>query len=550
MHQSCEPVRYYIAIDLKSFYASAECMARQLDPLSTNLVVADPARTEKTICLAVSPSLKAYGIPGRARLFEVIQKVRDANGQRLFRLAQKPSGNGDPVDFSPSKTPGFTGRSVDACALAKDPSLEIDYIVAPPRMNHYIEISSHIYQIYLKYIAPEDIHVYSIDEVMMDVTSYLNIYHCSARELAKRLIQEVLKETGITAAAGIGTNLYLCKIAMDIVAKHMPADQDGVRIAFLDEMSYRRLLWNHQPITDFWRVGRGYAKKLAEHGMYTMGDIARCSLGKADDYYREDLLYRLFGINAELLIDHAWGYEPVTIRDIKAYRPANNSLNAGQVLTRPYDFQQARLVTKEMTEALVLELVEKGLLTNQVILTICYDRINIDDPSIRKNYRGEVTTDRYGRKTPRQAHGSRNLKQFTSSTRLVTEAMLQLYEEIVDPDLLVRKIYVTANHLKSGFVEDHLSSPLAAAFVEDPPGTPEQTDLFTDFEQMNLFTDYEALEKERIRENENLEREHRLQLAMLSIQKKYGKNAILRGTDYEDGATARQRNEQIGGHKA
>ena len=382
----------YIAIDLKSFYASVECRERSRDPLTTNLVVADPSRTEKTICLAVSPSLKKYGLSGRARLFEVIQKVNAANNIRKLK--------------APNHV--FSGSSDDSTELQKNPSLKIDYIIAPPRMARYMEYSTKIYNIYLKYIAPEDIHIYSIDEVFIDVTHYLSTYNMTARELAMTMIQDILDTTGITATAGIGTNMYLCKIAMDIVAKHIEPDKNGVRIAELDEMSYRRLLWNHRPITDFWRVGRGYSKKLEKIGLYTMGDIARCSIGKPTDYYSEELLYKLFGINAELLIDHAWGYEPCTMEDVKAYKPETNSISSGQVLHCPYEFDKARLVVKEMTDLMVLDLVDKGLVTNQIVLTIGYDIENITDKNRSQSYKGTVTTNYYGKKVPKPAHGTTN----------------------------------------------------------------------------------------------------------------------------------------------
>ncbi len=504
--------RQYIAIDLKSYYASVECVERKLDPLKTNLVVADPERTEKTICLAVSPSLKAYGIPGRARLFEVVQRVREVNAERR------------------GKAPGrrFSGSSYDAQELAGHPELELAYIVAPPRMAFYMDYSTVIYRIYLKYIAPEDIHVYSIDEVFMDVTAYLATYGLTARELASRMIHDVLEATGITATAGIGTNLYLCKVAMDIVAKHVPADENGARIAQLDEMSYRELLWDHRPLTDFWRVGRGYQRRLEENGLFTMGDIARCSLGGPGEFHNEELLYRLFGVNAELLIDHAWGWEPVTMEQIKAYRPETNSLSSGQVLKCPYPFEKGRLVVQEMTDLLVLELVEKKLVTDQMELSIGYDVENLTDREIRNEYKGEVTMDRYGRMVPKHAHGSANLGQMTSSTRRITEAVLELYDRIVDPRLLIRRITVAANHLG----EERLER-------EKPV-----------FEQLDLFTDYGALEREREKEKAQREKERRLQEAVLSVKKKYGKNAILKGMNFQEGATARERNSQIGGHKA
>ncbi|MCM1101181.1 MAG: DNA methylase [Clostridium sp.] len=504
----------YIAIDLKSFYASVECVERQLDPMDTHLVVADASRTEKTICLAVSPSLKAFGIPGRARLFEVVQKVREVNA---LRKSQAPHGR-------------FTGESHSADELREHPELELSYIIATPRMAHYLEYSAKIYEIYLKYIAPEDMHVYSIDEVFMDVTAYLKTYSLSARELAARIIRDVLTQTGITATAGIGTNLYLCKIAMDIVAKHVEPDQSGVRIAELDEMSYRELLWEHTPITDFWRVGHGYAKKLAEHGMFTMGDIARCSVGDAESYYNEDLLYKLFGVNAELLIDHAWGWEPVTIDLIRQYKPEANSVSSGQVLQCPYDHAKAGIVVKEMTDALVLDLVEKHLVTDQLTLTIGYDIENLTDPTIRRQYKGEVTTDRYGRQVPKHAHGTVNLDRPSSSTRQIMDAVLELYERIADPGLSVRRITIAATRLTD---EDALHTEESNAYV-----------------QMDLFTDYDALDRQNREEETRLKKERALQEAVLSVKKKYGKNAILRGMNLEDGATGTERNNQIGGHKA
>ena len=498
--------RTYIAIDLKSFYASVECKERNRDPLTTNLVVADKSRTEKTICLAVSPALKCYGIPGRARLFEVVQKVKEANSARRWK--------------APNRT--FIGSSDDSTELNINPALEIDYIVAPPRMALYLEYSTRIYSIYLKYIAPEDIFPYSIDEVFMDVTDYLHTYNMTARELAMTMIQDVLKTTGITATAGIGTNMYLCKIAMDIVAKHIEPDKNGVRIAELDEMSYRRKLWSHRPITDFWRVGNGYAKKLEEHGLYTMGDIARCSIGKPNELYNEELLYKLFGINAELLIDHAWGYEPCTMEQVKAYKPETNSVSSGQVLHCPYDYDKAKLIVKEMTDQMVLDLVDKGLVTDQLVLTIGYDIENLSNPNLKNQYKGEITIDRYGRKVPK------HLKKKTSSTRLITNAVMDLYDRIVDEHLLVRRITITANKL-----------------VDEKSVKQEN-----EYQQLDLFTDYEAQRKKQAEEEEKLERERRMQEAMLSIKKKFGKNAVLKGMNLEEGATAKDRNEQIGGHKA
>lgn len=507
-----EKKRSYIAIDLKSFYASAECVDLGYDPLNTNLVVADSSRTEKTICLAVSPSLKSYGISGRARLFEVVQRVKEVNAERK------------------RKAPGgvLTGSSCDARELAANPSLAVDYYVATPRMAHYMKFSTQIYDIYLKYIAPEDIHVYSIDEVFIDATPYLRTYEMTAHELAMKMIRNVLDETGITATAGIGTNLYLCKIAMDIVAKHMPADKDGVRIAELDEISYRELLWEHQPITDFWRVGRGIARRLASKGLYTMGDVARCSIGGKNEYYNEDLLYKLLGINAELLIDHAWGYEPVRISDIKSYRPATNSISSGQVLMCPYTYDKARLITREMTELLALDLVDKKLVTDQVVLTIGYDIESLIDPVIRAKYSGEVVTDPYGRKVPKHAHGTANLKMPTSSTRLIMDAMMEIYDRVVNPDLLVRRVTIVANRIRK---------------ESDIPPKPST-------EQLSFLVDYEARDREEAEEAEALGKERRAQEAMLMIKKKYGSNAILKGMNFEEGATTKDRNKQIGGHKA
>ena len=502
----------YIAIDLKSFYASQECIERGLDPLKTNLVVADASRTEKTICLAVSPSLKAYGIPGRARLFEVVQKVREVNALRRDRAPNRE----------------FTGKSFDAAELDSNPALELDYIAAPPRMGHYMECSTRIYNIYLKYVAPEDIHVYSIDEVFIDATPYLRISGLTPREFARRMIQDVLDTTGITATAGIGTNLYLCKIAMDIVAKKVEPDEFGVRIAELDEMRYRRQLWDHRPLTDFWRVGRGIARKLEKHGMFTMGDVARCSLGRPGEFFSEDLLYKLFGVNAELLIDHAWGWEPCTLRDIRAYKPQSNSLGSGQVLHCAYTAEKGKLITREMTDLLVLDLVDKKLVTNQMVLTVGYDIENLTDPARQKAYRGEITTDHYGRKIPKHAHGTVNLHRRTSSTRIITEAVMDLYDRIVDPGLLVRRINIVACNI----------APEGAIREEE------------NFQQLDMFSDFGDQQREREAEDEVLAREKRRQQAVLTIRKKYGKNAILKGMNYEDGATTRDRNNQIGGHKA
>ena len=556
----------YIAIDLKSFYASVECRERGLDPLDTNLVVADESRTDKTICLAVTPSLKSYGISGRGRLFEVKQRVKEANAGRQH------------------DAPGhrLDGTSHFFSELQADPSLAIDFIIAPPRMAYYMEYSTRIYQVYLKYIAPEDIVVYSIDEVFMDVTDYLNTYKLSAHDLAMKIILDVLETTGITATAGIGTNLFLCKVAMDIVvysidevfmdvtdylntyklsahdlamkiildvlettgitatagigtnlflckvamdivAKHIPADKNGVRIAELDEMKFRRELWSHQPLTDFWRVGRGIAKKLEQNGMFTMGDVALCS------ERNEDLLYKLFGKNAELLIDHAWGWEPTTIEAIKAYRPSSNSLSSGQVLHCPYEPQKAKLVVREMTDLLVLDLVDKGLVTDQMVLTVGYDIENLTDPARRAKYHGAVETDHYGRQIPKQAHGSINLDGHTSSTRKIMCAVSELFDRIVDKNLLVRRMYVVANHV------------LPEADV------PKKNDGAV---QLDLFTDYAAEEEKQKAEDAALERERKIQAATLAIKKKYGKNAILKAMNLEEGATAKDRNAQIGGHKA
>ncbi len=503
--------RTYIAIDLKSFYASVECVERGLDPLQTNLVVADESRTTKTICLAVSPSLKKHGISGRARLFEVVQKVREVNGRRRR--------------YAPNHQ--FTGFSYDDRELMMHPELELEYIIAPPRMAHYIEYSTRIYDIYLKYVAPEDMHVYSIDEVFIDATAYLDLYGLSPRDLVMKIILDVLKTTGITATAGIGTNMYLAKIAMDIMAKHIPADKNGVRIAELDEMTYRKELWNHRPLTDFWRVGKGYMRRLEEQGLYTMGDVARCSIGKPSDYYNEDLLYKIFGINAELLIDHAWGYEPCTIEEIKKYKPENNSICSGQVLQEPYTYEMAKLAVREMADLLGLDLVDKGLVTNQIVLTVSYDIENLKDPDRRK-YSGEIKQDSYGRSVPKHAHGTMNLEDYTSSSNELIRAVTELYDRIMNKKLLVRKLYVTANHI----ISEH-----------DIPKKNE-------YEQLDFFTDYEERERIQAAKQEELQRERKMQEAMLSIKKKFGKNAILKGMNLEEGATAKNKNSQIGGHKA
>ena len=498
--------RTFIAIDLKSMYASVECVARGLDPLTTNLVVADVSRTEKTICLAVTPSLKAYGIGGRARLFEVVQRLREVNYERQMK--------------SPSRR--LTGKSFSDIELKEHPDWAVDYIAAPPRMAHYIDVSSKIYGIYLKYIAPEDIHVYSIDEVFMDVTAYLKSYKMSAHELAMTMIRDVLSQTGITATAGIGTNMYLCKVAMDIVAKKAPANKDGVRIAELDEMSYRKQLWDYRPITKFWRVGKGIAEKLAMYGIDTMGKVARQSVKN------EELLYRLFGVNAELLIDHAWGWEPCTMDMVKAYKPENNSFSNGQVLQSAYDFKKARVVVQEMAENMALDLVSKRLVTDQIILTVGYDRESLTNPDIRAHYHGEVTTDYYGRQVPKHAHGTANLSRKTSSTKLITEAVVDLFDRIVNKDLLVRRLNLTVNHVVNEEEANRRTTPT----------------------QLDLFTDYEELARQQEAEKAELDKERRIQEAQLAIKQRFGKNAILRGLNFEEGATAKERNEQIGGHKA
>lgn len=481
----------YIAIDLKSFYASVECVERGLDPLTTNLVVADVSRTEKTICLAVSPSLKSYGIPGRARLFEVVQKVRSINEQRC-RMA-----------------PGWrlAGSSSDNNAVRANPSLALEYIVAPPRMHRYMEVSTKVYGVYLKYIAPEDIHVYSCDEVFIDATAYLGTYKCTARELAVRMIRDVLATTGITATAGVGTNMFLAKVAMDVEAKHCPADKDGVRIAQLDEMTFRQKYWDHRPLTDFWRIGHGLAARLEANYMYTLGDVARCSVNC------EARLYKLFGVNAELLIDHAWGWEPCTIAQIKSYKPSVNSISTGQVLSKPYSFEMAKVVVREMTDNLVLDLVAKKLVTDRMTLVVGYDIENLTDERRRKAYTGPVEKDWYGREVPKPSHGTIRLNGQTSSTNQILDAVMHLFDRIVDRNLLVRRMNVVAENT----VDE------AKADV-----------------QLSLFED----------RREDGDRERRRQEAILAIKKKYGKNAILKGMNFEEGATAKERNRQIGGHKA
>ncbi len=489
-----------ICIDLKSFYASVECVERGLDPLKANLVVADSSKTEKTICLAVTPSLKSLGVPGRPRLFEVQQILKGVN-ERRRRFARYGR---------------FSGKSTDITQLEADNSLEADFIIAPPRMAKYMEVSTRIYEVYLRYIAPEDIHVYSIDEVFIDVTSYLETYKCTAHQLAIAMIRDVLRETGITATAGIGTNLYLAKIAMDIVAKKMPADKNGVRIAELDEMSYRQQLWEHRPLTDFWRIGKGISRRLENAHMYTMGDVAECSV------YNEDRLYRLFGVNAELLIDHAWGWEPCTIADIKSYKPKAHSISQGQVLFRPYTFDEGSIIVREMSELLVLDLVDKGLAADQIVLTVGYDHTEIPE-----DFEGSMEYDHYGRKLPKQAHGSKNLGEYTSSTKKIVSAMAELYAEIVDRRLLVRRMYVVANHV---VYERYLQK--------------------NEYIQLDLFSDWDSVQAEQEKQKQEKQREKAIQQAMLGIKKKYGKNAILKGLNFEEGATSIERNGQVGGHKA
>ena len=491
--------KIYISIDLKSFYASVECRERGLNPLTTNLVVADSSRTEKTVCLAVSPSLKKHGIAGRARLFEVIQKVREVNSERRYKALGHV----------------FNGKSYDDTELQKHPEYELDYIVATPQMKKYMKYSTDIYNIYLQYFSPEDIYVYSIDEVLIDITHYLKTYNMKATELVTKVINDVYDKTKITATAGIATNLYLCKVAMDIVAKHTKPNEKGVRIACLDEMMYRKKLWEHRPLTDFWRVGKGYAKKLEQNGMFTMGDVALCSVND------EDKLYKLFGINAELLIDHAWGYEPCTIESIKSYKPNTKSISSGQVLHCPYNYDKTKLIIKEMTELLVLDLVDKHLVTNQIVLTVGYDIDNINNKDI--NYTGEITIDRYGRKIPKHAHGTINLEHKTSSTKIITEAVMKLYDRIIDKRLLTRRINITANNV-----------------IDE-----EKAEREDRYEQIDLFNNYKEVEESKSKEK----KERNLQRSILDIKKKYGKNAILKGMNFEEGATTIERNEEVGGHK-
>lgn len=491
--------RTYAAIDLKSFYASVECRDRNLDPLITNLVVADQRRTDRTICLAVSPALKSFGVPGRPRLFEVIQKVQEVNSSRQWY----------------ARGHEFHGASTQLPELQSDPGLKLDYIIAPPRMARYMEYSTRIYAIYLKYLSSNDIHVYSIDEILADITDYIKLYKMNARELVETMIHDIYEQTGITATAGIGSNLYLCKIAMDIVAKKAKPDTHGVRIAELDEQSYREQLWNHRPLTDFWRVGKGYQKKLESHGIFTMGDIARCSIGKSTDYYNEDLLYNMFGVNAELLIDHAWGWEPCTLNDIKMYKPETTSMSSGQVLHEPYPYEKVRLVVQEMTDSLVLDLVQKKMATDQIILTIGYDRCNV-------NYTGPRSTDAYGRTVPKHAHGTVRLESHTSTASILTKKTMELFQRIMDKYLLARKITICFGHLKE--------------------------DKAPEFVQMSLF-DFTS-SKQQIEKTKDTQKEHQLQEAILELKTKFGKNAVLKGTSLMEGATAMERNEQIGGHKA
>lgn len=507
-----EKQKQYIAIDLKSFYASVECVERGLNPLCTNLVVADESRTEKTICLAVSPSLKAYGLNGRARLFEVIEKVRQVNLERKKHAVNHK----------------FSGKSNDANELEKDPSLELSYIVARPRMAYYMKYSTKIYSIYLKYVSDEDMHVYSIDEVFMDVTKYLDTYGMTAAELAQIILDDVYETTGLTATAGIGTNLYLSKIAMDIIAKHIKPGKNGARIAQLDEMSYRKKLWSHRPITDFWRIGSGYAKKLEENGMYTMGDVALCSVGGANDYYNEDLLYKLFGVNAELLIDHAWGWEPCEIEQIKNYRPKTSSISMGQVLKCPYSFEKTKIIVREMADALSLDLVEKELVTNQITLTVGYDVKNLSESETGVLYKGTITTDRYGRAVPKHGHGSSNFEQPTFSSKQIVAAALELFEKICNPELYVRRITISAEQLVLySEIENNKKS-----------------------EQLSLFVDYEKRAKEQAKRSEDMQKEKSIQKTVIALKKKYGKNALLRGTSFIEGATGKERNREIGGHRA
>ena len=498
--------KVYACIDLKSFYASVECVERGLDPLTTNLVVADGSRTEKTVCLAISPSMKQYGLNGRARLFEVVQKVREVNADRRYKNYRKP----------------FKGKSYNDLELKKDRSLELDYITAVPRMSHYMKYSTKIYDIYLRYVSPDDIYVYSIDEVICDITNYLSINKLTPRELVTKMIHDVYVETGITATAGIGTNMYLAKIAMDIVAKHSGADKFGVRMAELDEMSYRKKLWSHRPITDFWRVGKGYAKRLESRGMFTMGDIARCSIKN------EELLYKMFGINAELLIDHAWGWEPCTMDKVKEFKPLRNSISTGQVLHCAYNYEKTKLIIKEMSDLLALDLVAKKLVTDQIVLTVGYDIDNLTIPYIKEKYYGEVTVDHYGRKVPKHAHGTINIDHKTSSSKTIVEKTVELFDRIINKDLLIRRINITANNVVNELL-----------VKEDDT-----------FEQYDLFTDYKLKEEMKKKQKKDEEKEHSLQNTILNIKNRFGKNAVLKGMNFEEGGTTIERNNQIGGHKS
>ena len=507
-------MKQYIAIDLKSFYASVECAERGLDPLDANLLVADESRTDKTICLAVSPALKAHGIPGRPRLFEAKQQIDRVNRERK--------------QLAPDRH--FSGKSIFASELNSDLSLELDYIVATPRMAYYMDYSRNIVEIYLRYVSVDDLLVYSIDEVFIDATPYLQTYQMTAHEFAMMLIRQVLKETRITATAGIGTNMYLAKIAMDVVAKKMPADKDGVRIAELDENSYREKLWCHKPLTDFWRIGHGIARKLEQNGMHTMGDVARCSVGKSNTFYNENLLYKLFGINAELLIDHAWGWEPTEIADCKAYVPESKSLSSGQVLSRPYSFEEGRVVVQEMADGLAMDLVRKGLMTDQVVLDVAYDTSNLRDPKIAAAYKGAVKSDYYGRPAPQRVHGSQKLNRYMSSSGRIMEAVCDIYDRIVDRDLTVRRFGIAVLRLLT------VDEVQTAETAKEP-------------EQLSMFRDYAAEEKAKQEDDAALEKERKMQEALLHIRDRYGKNSVIKGLNLQDGATAIERNEQVGGHR-
>ena len=496
--------KVYMWIDLKSFYASVECIERGLDPLNTNLVVADESRTEKTVCLAITPSLKQYGLGGRARLFEVIQKVKSINYERRKNNNYKK----------------FNSKSFLDSELKKDRTLELDFIIAPPQMKKYMKYSTNIYKIYLKYLAPEDIFVYSIDEVFCDITTYLSMYQMTAKELVSKIIKDVYDTTGITATAGIGTNMYLAKVCMDIVAKHTEPNEIGVRIAEIDEMSYRKLLWNHKPLTSFWRVGKGIADKLEKNGLYTMGDVARCSLNN------ENLLYKLFGVNAELLIDHAWGWEPTTIEEVKAYKPERNSISSGQVLHSPYKYENAKLIVREMIDLLSLDLTDKHLVTKQLVLDIGYDIENLTNPAIKKMYNGEITIDNYGREVPKHSHGTINLDYNTSSSKVLSKKCIELYDRIVNKNLLIRKINITACNIID---EDLVKKEVV-------------------HEQLNLFSSSDDSEQ-KIEDKKRQKEDNKLQHVLLDIKNKYGKNSILKGMNLEEGGTTIDRNNQVGGHK-